>query len=196
MTETSLMTGKITSRNHLESILEQKPELLLVLFYSPSSEKSLVSLGALEKLKETHNELNVYSVNVSEVRDVHLFFNVSSVPTLIVFRNGNQAEVINGVQTEGFYAQILRKRTRSQDEDQPSHRVTVYSTPTCPYCTSVKQYLDSKNIFYDEVDVAADPSAAQELVNRTGQQGVPQTEIDGSFVIGFNTKELDRLLEQ
>ncbi len=124
-------------------------------------------------------------------------YNIESVPTLVVFRNGAPSEIIKGVQTEGFYARILHKRTRTDGEtSKQARRVTVYSTPTCPYCTKVKQYLESKDISYSEVDVAADPSAARDLVNRTGQQGVPQTEIDGSFVIGFNTMEIDRLLEQ
>ena len=79
-------------------------------------------------------------------------------------------------------------------DSTPTHRVTVYTTPTCPYCTQVKRYLDSNNVRYSEVDVASNQAAAQELVNRTGQQGVPQTEIDGQFVTGYNTQELDRLL--
>ncbi len=84
--------------------------------------------------------------------------------------------------------------TNGTSQDGSAPRVTVYTTPTCPYCDSVKRYLNSNNISFTEIDVASDQSAAQELVSRTGQQGVPQTEIDGKFVIGYNTAELDRLL--
>ena len=196
MIDTDTITEKINSREHLDELIAEKRELFLLLFYSPSSQKSLISYQALEQLKRNHTEIDVFTVDVSMIGDIHPLFNIRSVPTVLVFRNGNQAEIISGVQTEGFYAELLRKRNRSGiGEDSSSHRVTVYSTPTCPYCTAVKQYLDGKNIDYDEVDVAADPNAAQDLVSRTGQQGVPQTEIDGSFVIGYNTKELDRLLE-
>lgn len=196
MVETDVINHKIASRKQLDELLERQEGILFLLFYSKNSQKSLQSLQALENLKDAEEALNFYTVDASEVRDIHPVYNVDSVPTLVVFRNGVPSEIINGVQTEGFYARILHKRVLSDDDSAQAHRVTVYSTPTCPYCTKVKQYLDSKNISYSEVDVAADPSAAQELVSRTGQQGVPQTEIDGSYVIGFNTKEIDRLLEQ
>lgn len=73
--------------------------------------------------------------------------------------------------------------------------VKVYSTPTCPYCTMAKKYLDSKNIPYQDVDVSADRNAAMEMVQKSGQRGVPVLDIEGNIVIGFDKEKIDGLLQ-
>jgi glutaredoxin 3 len=72
--------------------------------------------------------------------------------------------------------------------------VIVYTTPTCGYCHQVKQYLSQRGVPYREVDVAADPQAASEMVRMSGQRGVPVIVIDGQVVIGFNRPRIDELL--
>lgn len=192
------MIQEIQSRKQFESIKRNTDDLLLVVFYTGASQKSQQAVEALSKLQEQNPDSEIYKVNAKKVPDIHPEFNISSVPTLLVFRHGKPAEFIYGVQTEGFYSKILEKFHAASNDGESAgtrHQVTVYTTPTCPYCTQVKRYLDEYNVRYTEVDVASDPSAAQELVNRTGQQGVPQTEIDGQFVIGDNTAEIDKLLD-
>jgi len=72
--------------------------------------------------------------------------------------------------------------------------VIVYSTPTCPYCVRAKEYLTKKGVVYKDVNVAVDRIAAQEMVQKSGQMGVPVITVDGKVVIGFDQRELDRLL--
>lgn len=74
--------------------------------------------------------------------------------------------------------------------------VTVYTTPTCPYCNMVKQFLSQRGVPFVEKDVSVDQAAAMDMVRRTGQQGVPVTEIDGQLVIGFDRPRLEQLLNQ
>lgn len=74
------------------------------------------------------------------------------------------------------------------------HRVLVFTTPTCPWCTRVKAYLAQQRVPFREVDVSRDVSAARDLVRRTGQMGVPVVEIDGRPVVGFDKPQIDRLL--
>ncbi len=74
------------------------------------------------------------------------------------------------------------------------HRVLVFTTPTCPWCTRAKSYLRSRGVRFREVDVARDPAAARDLMRRTGQMGVPVVEIDGKPVVGFDQAKIDRLL--
>jgi glutaredoxin 3 len=64
-------------------------------------------------------------------------------------------------------------------------KVTVYSTPTCPYCNMVKSFLSEKNIEFEDVDVSADRQKAIEMVKKSGQTGVPVTEVNGRMVVGF-----------
>ena len=77
---------------------------------------------------------------------------------------------------------------------QRSHRVLVFTTPTCPWCTRAKAYLRERRVPFREVDVSRDPAAARDLVRRSGQMGVPVIEIDGRPVVGFDRPQIDRLL--
>lgn len=78
--------------------------------------------------------------------------------------------------------------------EKKHHRVIVFSTPSCAHCRSAKRYLEQRGISYVEVDVSRDAAAARDMLRRTGEQGVPQLEIDGRMVVGFNRVKIDRLL--
>ena len=72
--------------------------------------------------------------------------------------------------------------------------VIVYSTPTCPWCVRVKQYLKENNISFLEWDVGTDKVAADEMVKKTGQMGVPVLDIDGTIIIGFDQAKIKTAL--
>jgi Glutaredoxin-like protein, YruB-family len=71
--------------------------------------------------------------------------------------------------------------------------VKVYSTPDCPWCRKAKEYLKVKNIPFEDIDVSTDMQAATDMVQKSGQRGVPVLEIDGQIVIGFNPRKIDEL---
>lgn len=73
-------------------------------------------------------------------------------------------------------------------------KITVYSTPTCPYCTMAKRYLSEKGVKYEDVDVAADQSRALEMLTKTGQMGVPVLDIGGEVIVGFDRNAIDYAL--
>ena len=75
-----------------------------------------------------------------------------------------------------------------------THRVIVFSTPTCPWCTRAKTYLRGRGVQFRDVDVSRDPAAARDLVRRTGQMGVPVIEIDGKAIVGFDQARIDAML--
>lgn len=72
--------------------------------------------------------------------------------------------------------------------------VKVYSTPSCPYCNMLKNYLRSRGIRFVDYDVSKDEQKAMEMVRISGQMGVPVAVINGKVVIGFNKPLIDRLL--
>ncbi|MAG77925.1 NrdH-redoxin [archaeon] len=74
-------------------------------------------------------------------------------------------------------------------------KVTVYSTPTCPYCVMVKKFLKDNNVEFEEIDVAADQEKAKLMVEKSGQMGVPVVEVDDEIVIGFDKEKLKELLK-
>lgn len=73
-------------------------------------------------------------------------------------------------------------------------KVKVYSTPACPWCNVAKQFLKDNNIPYEEINVAADSAAAQEMVEKTGQRAVPVLDIDGKIIIGFDKEAIKKAL--
>lgn len=72
--------------------------------------------------------------------------------------------------------------------------VKVYSTPTCPYCKLAKDYLKEKNIAFEDIDVAANSDAAQDMVKKSGQMGVPVLEINGQIIVGWNKSAIEEAL--
>ena len=69
-------------------------------------------------------------------------------------------------------------------------QVKVYSTPTCPWCHKLKDYLDQNKIDYQDIDVSTNHQAAEEMVKKSGQMGVPVTEVDGDMILGFDIEAL------
>ena len=72
--------------------------------------------------------------------------------------------------------------------------VKLYTTPTCPYCKLTKDFLKEHNIDVQEIDVAADAAAANEMVKLSGQMGVPVIDIDGQMIVGWNKQALEEAL--
>lgn len=73
-------------------------------------------------------------------------------------------------------------------------KVTIYTTPTCVYCKMTKAFFKENNIQYEEKDVSTDRAAADEMIQKSGQMGVPVIDIDGQILVGFDKEGLSRLL--
>ncbi|MBL7156224.1 MAG: NrdH-redoxin [Candidatus Pacebacteria bacterium] len=73
-------------------------------------------------------------------------------------------------------------------------KVRVFSTEFCPYCVTLKQYLKDSNIEFEDINVSIDKQAADEMIQKSGQMGVPVTEIDGQIVVGFDKEKISKLL--
>ena len=72
--------------------------------------------------------------------------------------------------------------------------VIIYSTPTCVYCNTLKEYLKSKSIEFKEIDVSQNEKELEKMVSISGQMGVPVVDIDGNIVIGFDKEKVNELL--
>lgn len=69
-------------------------------------------------------------------------------------------------------------------------RVKIYSTPFCPYCQIAKEFLKGRGVEFEEVNVQEDRAAALEMIQKTGQNGVPVIEIDDNIIVGFNQEKI------
>ena len=72
--------------------------------------------------------------------------------------------------------------------------VVVYSTPSCPYCTMVKDFLKKKAVAYEDHDVSRDRSKADEMIRKSGQMGVPVVDVNGQILVGFRPAEIESAL--
>lgn len=77
-------------------------------------------------------------------------------------------------------------------------KVTIYTTPSCVYCRMAKEFFKEKNIDYTEIDVSANHEAAHEMIEKSGQMGVPVVVVEKEgkeeLIIGFNKERLSQLL--
>ena len=73
--------------------------------------------------------------------------------------------------------------------------VKVYSTVICPYCVTLKEYLKEHDIEFEDIDVSVDEKARDEMIEKSGQMGVPVVDINGEIVVGFDKEKISRLLK-
>lgn len=73
--------------------------------------------------------------------------------------------------------------------------VTIYTTPTCVYCKMTKAFFAEKKVAYTEKDVVMDEKARAEMIQKSGQLGVPVIDIDGTIIVGFDREALAEALE-
>ena len=73
--------------------------------------------------------------------------------------------------------------------------VKVFSTSSCPFCVTLKNFLKEHNIEFEDIDVSQDKVAQDEMIKKSGQMSVPVTEIDGQIVVGFDQERIKKLLK-
>ncbi len=73
-------------------------------------------------------------------------------------------------------------------------KVIVYSTPTCPYCVYAKDFFKGKGVQFEDVDVSKDRVRAMEMIEKSGQMGVPVIDIGGEIIVGFQPAVFEKLI--
>ena len=73
-------------------------------------------------------------------------------------------------------------------------KVKIYTTTTCPWCVKTKEYLKANNVRYIEVNVAAEEKARNEMFEKSGQFGVPVTDVNGTIIVGYDKEALKKAL--
>jgi len=83
---------------------------------------------------------------------------------------------------------------KEEIKEEKKPEVKVYSTPTCPYCYKAKDFLKEKNVEFEDIDVSADQEKAKEMIEKSGQMGVPVIEINGKIIVGFDQGAIEEAL--
>jgi glutaredoxin 3 len=73
--------------------------------------------------------------------------------------------------------------------------IKVYSTLSCPYCVTLKNFLKEHKIQFEDIDVSQNELAQKEMIDKSGQMGVPVIDIDGQIIVGFDQERIKQLLK-
>jgi glutaredoxin-like YruB-family protein len=183
--------------SHAEMLEKMKGnDRSFVLLYKPASSLSICALENINKALSEVEDIQVLTVDVTSVRDIHPNYQITSVPSLLVFEKGHMTNTVKGCNDAVYYRSLFENVVfmAKKDGEFPQKNVTVYSTPTCTWCNTLKGYLRKNHIHFRDIDVSRDQRMAEELVRKSGQQGVPQTEIDGQIIVGFDKQKINTLL--
>lgn len=168
-----------------------------VLLYKKGSETSDCSYANLTEAVDLQKDIKVMVADVNRVRDIHSNYEITSAPSLLVFNDGKFEKSIKGCNDNNYYKSLFENAlftAQAKNGEKQQKRVTVYSTPSCSWCTTLKNHLKNNGIRYSEIDVSKDQRAAEAMVRKSGQQGVPQTDISGTMIIGFDKVKINKLL--
>jgi glutaredoxin-like YruB-family protein len=70
-------------------------------------------------------------------------------------------------------------------------KIVIYATSTCPYCKKAKAFLDENKLVYEYYDVGLDAEKRKEMLDKSGQMGVPVIDINGKIIVGFDKKAIN-----
>jgi glutaredoxin-like YruB-family protein len=90
---------------------------------------------------------------------------------------------------------FLKQKEKNNQSTKTTHTVIVYSTPTCVWCNEAKKYLKKHKIEYKDYDISNNLAKRMEMVKLSGQMNVPVITIDKKVIIGFDKREIGRLLQ-
>lgn len=183
----------LTDQNFKEEVLNFKG-VVLVDFYADWCNPCKFLSPTLEALEGEMNdpEIKFSKINVDQNQQLAGQYGVMSIPTVILFKDGKMVEQKVGALPKDEYKKSL-EAAKLYDSSNQANEVTVFTTPTCPYCRVAKEYLKGKNITFKEVDVSNDMIQAMKMVERSGQMGVPQIWVNNQVVVGFDKPRLDAL---
>jgi glutaredoxin-like YruB-family protein len=187
----------IKDHKHFGQVQEKHKEFLILVFYANFSSPAKRALSEIERFSKENKQIPVYIIDVERVKGIHKQFGVENVPTVLSLRKGKVTQRFEGVESAKFYAYIfsgIYSSRYKKGKKAVTHRVIVYSGPGCPACGTAEAYLRRRGVSFRVVDISRDPHAAERLVRRSGQMAVPQIDIDGHLVVGFNQAKIERLL--
>lgn len=190
---------QVTGYTQFLKQISNTEKVFALLYKAQGSEQSDCAYKNIIDAENKNSKIEFVVVDVSVVKDIHKNYGVTSVPTLLEFNKGVLTNTIKGCHNTSYYNNIFEGNvfvSNSVHSDVKKQKnVVVYSTPTCSWCNTIKNYFKEHNIKFRDIDVSRDAKAAEDMVKRSGQQGVPQTTINGEVIVGFDKPRIDKLLD-
>ena len=181
----------------LDELTAQGPVVLG--FFGQFSQASQQAQPAFEAFGAEEHEHPVALIDVGVLKGAHKRWAVAAVPTVLLVDGEQILRKVEGSQSADHYKKALFHRgglvSQKGDKDAPRQKpVELYVGAHCPWCTKAEQYLKQHGIQFREIDVSQSAGAAAELQAKSGRTGVPQLNIGGTWVVGFDRPQIDKLL--
>ena len=167
-------------------------------FFGSFSMAAMRSRPVFERFARDAGDVPVILVDLDKLKGAHKDFGVKQVPTVVLVEGGKVRRSVIGPHDADYWSRALLQdhvvRRDTGEDDKPSHRVVLYTGEHCPWCARARNYLRRNRVRFTEIMVSKDPAAAQALMAKTGQTGVPQLDIDGHYIVGFDKPRIAKLL--
>ncbi len=187
----------IESLENLKITAESNESVWFLLYRQGSAQSDCAAENFKNAGLKSEEKKVLCMADINHVKDIHPEYGVTSVPALLYFEKGQLRNVVKGCHQQQQLTALFDKVTVNlsvNGNKKGQKSVTVYTTPTCSWCHTIKRHLQENGVQYREVDVSRDQKAAEEMVRRSGQQGVPQTDISGEIIVGFDKTRINTLL--
>ncbi|MCF6185384.1 MAG: hypothetical protein L3J56_12340 [Bacteroidales bacterium] len=191
------MMTQVNSLQDFNKKIRNQTDFWLLIYKTNSEQSNCAHRSIAKAIHKISKNTNVFVADVNNVRDIHPEYSVTSVPSLLKFENSEFKGIYKGCNDVSYYSTLFSDSfyTASNSGSEKTRKsVTVYSTPTCSWCNRLKNYLRDNNIKFRDIDVSKDQKAAENMVKKSGQQGVPQSIINGQVIVGFDKVKIDKLL--
>jgi thioredoxin 1 len=185
---------KTISQNEFKQEVREFKGVALVDFYADWCGPCQALSPLLQELSEANKDPQVkfLKMNVETEQAIAEMLSIQTIPTVVLFKDGRLITQKAGVGSKEDYLKAIEDTKKS--EATAARKVIVFGTPTCPYCHMVKAYLGEKQVQFEYVDVSADHQKATQMVERSGEMGVPQLWIDDQVIVGFNRPQINMML--
>jgi len=183
----------VDSKSFKEQILEKKGVVVIDFFATWCGPCKTLSPIMEELSAENKNPaIRFAKIDVDQNGELAGLYGVMSIPTVVILKDGKFVTQFVGVQTKETYRKASLDALAYKAPAKPD--VTLFTTPTCPYCHLAKAYFKEQKIAVTEIDVTKDNEMARKMIDRSGEMGVPQIWINGQVVIGFNKPQIELIL--
>ncbi len=210
---------KELDENTYKDFIKNSKKHVLIDFWAPWCAPCRMLTPLLEELSEdpeVSEKIEFASINIDESQDVASELMINSIPTIILFSNEvkpvwKQIGYSGKADIKNALLLALEKANNSNDNSNESSsskngsvdsnnssssgkKVYVYSAPNCPYCQMAKEYLLENKIDFEDVDVSKNRQGALDMIQKSGQTGVPVIDIDGNIIIGYDLPRIRKYL--